>query len=147
MSAAHRVGVAAALAGTLLSGYLLAVRLTGGQAICGPALGPFGGCATVETSAWSSIGPIPIAAVGVVGSLTLFIATIAHGRRRDERALALWVLAATVGAMVELSLIAIQAFLIGAWCIWCLGYGATVFLSAGCALTVARAASRRQRDG
>lgn len=143
MSIAHRIGAFAATAGVALSSYLLFIRITGGKALCGPALGPLGGCATVETSAWSSIGPLPIAAIGVVGSLVLLAATILHGRMGDERALALWVLAATIGAIVEFSLIAIQALLIGAWCIWCLSYGVTVFLSAACALSAARVAERR----
>lgn len=147
MSAAHRFGSIAALVGVGISAYLLFIRLTGGHAVCGPALGPFGGCATVETSAWSSIGPIPVAAVGLLGSMLLFSTTVLHSRSGDERALALWVLAATVGAMIELGLIAIQALLIGAWCVWCLSYGLTVFASAACALSAARVAERHPRGG
>lgn len=147
MSTAHRIGAIAAAIGVGLSSYLLFIRLTGGKALCGPALGPFGGCATVETSPWSSIGPLPIAAVGVVGSLFLLVVTLLHARGGGERPLALWVLAATVGAVIELSLVAIQAFFIGAWCIWCLSYGATVFLSAASAFSVARAAERRSSKG
>jgi uncharacterized membrane protein len=54
----------------------------------------------------------------------------------------IWVLAAMVGAAIELVLIAIQAFAIGAWCGWCLLYGLTVILSAVAAVTAASRAER-----
>ena len=47
-----------------------------------------------------------------------------------------------VGAAIELVLIAIQAFAIGAWCGWCLMYGLTVILSAAAAVIAAVQAER-----
>ena len=58
MSRAHRISALASAVGVAISVYLLSIRLIGVPAICGPALGPFGGCSKVEASAWSSIGPI-----------------------------------------------------------------------------------------
>lgn len=147
MSRAHRISALASIVGVAVSTYLLGIRLAGIPAICGPALGPFGGCAKVEASAWSSIGPIPVAAIGVVGSLVLLIATIAHSRSRSESVLALWLFAALAGAAVELGLIAVQAFVISAWCVWCLLYGSTVLTGAAAVISVVRAFARESREG
>lgn len=139
---AVRFGVVIAAIGTVIASYLLAIRFAGIPAICGPALGPFGGCAKVEASVYSSIGPIPVALVGVIGSLVLLGSSMVYLRTRSTGALNIWALAAMTGAAIELVLIAIQAFVIGAWCGWCLLYGLTVILSAAAAITAAAQAER-----
>ena len=139
---AVRFGVVISVIGTAIATYLLAIRFAGIPAICGPALGPFGGCAKVEASVYSSIGPIPVALVGVVGSLVLLVASAHYLRTRSTISLNIWVLAAVGGAAIELVLIAIQAFVIGAWCGWCLLYGLTVILSAVTAVIAAAQAER-----
>ena len=139
---AVRFGAVVSAIGTVIATYLLAIRYAGIPAICGPALGPFGGCAKVEASAYSSIGPIPVALVGVVGSLVLLVASVHYLRTRSTVSLNIWVLASMVGAAIELVLIAIQAFAIGAWCGWCLLYGLTVILSAAAAVMAAAQAER-----
>ena len=139
---AARFGAIVSAIGTVIATYLLAIRYAGIPAICGPALGPFGGCAKVEASVYSSIGPIPVALVGVVGSLVLLVASAHYVRTRSTISLNIWVLAAMVGAAIELVLIAIQAFAIGAWCGWCLMYGLTVILSAAAAVIAAVQAER-----
>jgi uncharacterized membrane protein len=139
---AVRFGVVISAIGTVIATYLLAIRLAGIPAICGPALGPFGGCAKVESSPYSNIGPIPVALVGVVGSLVLLIASAHYLRTRSTISLNIWAIAAMVGAAIELVLIAIQAFAIGAWCGWCLLYGLTVILSAVAAVIAAAQAER-----
>lgn len=135
-------GAVISVIGTAIATYLLAIRYAGIPAICGPALGPFGGCAKVEASVYSSIGPIPVALVGVVGSLVLLVASVHYLRTRSTVSLNIWVLASIVGAAIELVLIAIQAFAIGAWCGWCLLYGLTVILSAIAAVIAAAQAER-----
>lgn len=139
---AVRFGAVVSAIGTVIATYLLAIRYAGIPAICGPALGPFGGCAKVEASVYSSIGPIPVALVGVVGSLVLLVASVHYLRTRSTVSLNIWVLASMVGAAIELVLIAIQAFAIGAWCGWCLLYGLTVILSAAAAVMAAAQAER-----
>lgn len=139
---AVRFGVVVSAIGTVIATYLLAIRFAGIPAICGPALGPFGGCAKVEASVYSSIGPIPVALVGVIGSLVLLAASLHYLRTRSTFSLNIWALAAMVGAAIELVLIAIQAFVIGAWCGWCLLYGLTVILSAVAAVIAAAQAER-----
>lgn len=146
MSRSHRMSAVVSAVGVAISAYLLSIRLIGIPAICGPALGPFGGCAKVEASAWSSIGPIPVAAIGVVGSALLLVATIVHARTRREDVLAVWLFAALAGAAIEIGLIAIQAFLISAWCVWCLLYGSTVLVGAATVISVVRSYARETRD-
>ena len=146
MSRAHRISAVASAAGLVISAYLLSIRLIGVPVICGPALGPFGGCSKVEASAWSSIGPIPVAAIGVIGSAVLLVATIMHARNRSEGILAVWLFAALAGAAIEVGLIAIQAFVIGAWCVWCLLYGSTVLVGAASVIRVARSYAREAHD-
>lgn len=143
---AARFGAIVAAIGTAIATYLLAIRYAGIPAICGPALGPFGGCAKVEASVYSSIGPIPVALIGVVGSLVLLFSSLHYLRTRSTVSLNIWVLAAVVGAAIELVLIAIQAFAIGAWCGWCLLYGLTVLLSAAAAIIAAAQAERDRAE-
>jgi uncharacterized membrane protein len=143
---AARFGAIVAAIGTAIATYLLAIRYAGIPAICGPALGPFGGCAKVEASVYSSIGPIPVALIGVVGSLVLLFSSLHYLRTRSTVSLNIWVLAAVVGAAIELVLIAIQAFAIGAWCGWCLLYGLTVLLSAVAAIIAAAQAERDRAE-
>jgi uncharacterized membrane protein len=139
---AARFGAVVSAIGTAIAIYLLAIRYAGVPAICGPSLGPFGGCAKVESSIYSSIGPVPIALIGVVGSLVLLGASLHYLRTRSTISLNIWVLAAVVGAAIEIVLIAIQAFAIGAWCGWCLLYGLTIILSAIAAVIAAVQAER-----
>ena len=80
--------------------------------------------------------------IGVVGSAVLFVASLHYLRTRSKFSLNIWALAAMVGAAVELVLIAIQAFAIGAWCGWCLLYGSTVIVSAATAIMAAAQAER-----
>ncbi|MFM8177194.1 MAG: hypothetical protein ACKN9G_05650, partial [Candidatus Limnocylindrus sp.] len=76
----------------------------------------------------------------------LLVATIIHARTRREEVLAVWLFAALVGAAVEIGLIAIQAFLIGAWCVWCLLYGSTVLIGAATVISVVRLYAREARN-
>lgn len=146
MSRAHRISALASAVGVAISVYLLSIRIIGVPAICGPALGPFSGCSKVEASAWSSIGPIPVAAIGIVGSALLLVVTIIHARTRRKDVLAVWIFAALVGAAIEIGLIAIQAVLISAWCLWCLLYGSTVLVGAATVISVVRSYERETRD-
>jgi uncharacterized membrane protein len=145
VSRAHRIGVLFSAIGVGISAFILGEKLGWFPEVCGPAWGPFGGCKTVEASQWSSIGPIPIAAIGLVGSLVLLGAAYVHGRTQREEALMLWLFAGIVGAAVEVALILIQALLIGEWCGKCLLYGATVLISAAAAISASLAYARSTR--
>ena len=145
MSRAHRVGIIFSAVGVLISAFILGEKIGLFPEVCGPAWGPFGGCKTVEASQWSSIGPIPIAAIGLVGSLVLLVAAYVHARTKREEALMLWLLAGIAGSAIEIALILIQALLIGEWCGKCLLYGVTVLISAAAAISASLAHARSTR--
>ena len=145
MSRAHRIGIAVAVVGVGLSAFILGEKIGIFPEVCGPAWGPFSGCKTVEASQWSSIGPIPIAAIGLVGSLVLLAAAYLHARTKREEALAIWLLAGIAGSAIEIALILIQALFIGEWCGKCLLYGATVLIGAAAAISASFSHARSTR--
>jgi uncharacterized membrane protein len=145
VSRAHRVGIIFSAVGVLISAFILGEKIGFFPEVCGPAWGPFGGCKTVEASQWSSIGPIPIAAIGLVGSLVLLVAAYVHARTKREEALMLWLLAGIAGSAIEIALILIQALFIGEWCGKCLLYGVTVLTSAAAAISASLAHARSTR--
>ena len=145
MSRAHRIGIAVSAVGVLISAFILGEKVGIFPEVCGPAWGPFGGCKTVEASQWSSIGPIPIAAIGFVGSLVLLVAAYVHAQTKREEALMLWLLAGIAGSAIEVALILIQALFIGEWCGKCLLYGATVLIGAAAAISASLSYARSTR--
>jgi uncharacterized membrane protein len=129
-----------ALAGLALLGladatYLTVAHLTGDDAVCGSAIG----CSIVLGSAYATIRGIPTAAFGAVAYFTVFsLATLAaFGYARMRRFLMV-----LVGLMFTASLyfLYLQAFVLHAFCPFCLLSAALTFLLAGI-LLVAPAAS------
>lgn len=145
MSRAHRIGIAVAVVGVGLSAFILGEKIGIFPEVCGPAWGPFSGCKTVEASQWSSISPIPIAAIGLVGSLVLLAAAYLHARTKREETLAIWLLAGIAGSTIEIALIFIQALFIGEWCSKCLLYGATVLIGVAAAISASFSHARSTR--
>jgi uncharacterized membrane protein len=91
------------------------------------------GCATVRASSWSHpLGiPLPLPGIGFFAAM-LALAVITPQRARLRKALAV------AGGAVALGLVALQAFVIGAWCKLCLcsdgaalGTAVTVLAGAG----------------
>lgn len=117
--AMNRMAIAVlSLAGFFVAFYMLAFSLGWtGPIICG-----LGECATVQASRWAKIGPLPVAALGVGGYLTLFALAMAGIQPG-------WASSRPVGiALLTLSSIALvfsgwltylEAFVIHAWCQWC----------------------------
>lgn len=145
MSRAHRIGLLCSAVGVGISAFILGEKVGFFPEVCGPAWGPFGGCKIVEASQWSSIGPIPIAAIGLVGSFVLLVSAFVHARTKREEALMIWLLAGIAGSAVEVALILIQALFIGEWCGKCLLYGATVLISAAAAISASLSYARSTR--
>jgi uncharacterized membrane protein len=83
-----------------------------------------GGCETVQTSRWSELAGIPVAALGLGGYLVL--ATTAAFRADLARAVG--VTAALAGFGFAAYLIYVQAALLGAFCQWCLASDAILAL-------------------
>jgi protein-disulfide isomerase/uncharacterized membrane protein len=136
------------LAGAAVSGLLLMQHHGEGTAVsavnqaCGD--GQTSGCEDVARSSWSRVAGVPVAAFGLAFylslALALVLALVAKGDVRD--ALGGLVLAAlAIGLVVDVLLLAVQAFAIHAWCKLCiLTYVLSAF--AFLALLPARRAAR-----
>ena len=74
-------------------------------------------CDVVNRSVYSHIGPVPVAAIGLVGYAALF----ALSRLRGRGAQVLMLLGALAGLALALRLTYIEAYVLGVWCILCLG--------------------------
>lgn len=108
-----RIGVAAvALAGMAIAGYLTYVHYRPDALICTGG----GGCETVQESSYAELAGVPIALLGVVAyaSVLALAAWDAPAARTFAAAIAL----TAVGFAVYL--VVLQAFVIDAWCVWCL---------------------------
>ena len=81
-------------------------------------------CDLVNRSVYSHIGPVPVAAIGLVGYAALF----ALSRLRQRGAHLLMLLGALAGLAFALYLTYIEAYALGVWCILCLGSLATIVL-------------------
>ena len=114
------------LAGLAVASYLTVQALTGETAACGGSPD----CFRVLGSPYAKVAGIPIAAFGALAYFSVFsFATFAaFGYARARLFLAL-----TVGAMflVTLWLLYVQAFLLHAFCRYCLFSAALIFLLAG----------------
>ena len=85
------------------------------------ACGVDGGCSTVQTSSYATFLGIPVPFVGVAGYLVLFVVALkaAEGVADERRmAIALMVLSA-IAFGFSVYLTALEAFVINAWCRWC----------------------------
>ena len=128
---ANRIASAAlALVGVGITGYLLSVRASGATLSC-----TSGGCETVQSSSYSEMFGVPVAALGLGAYVVLLTAALAHGE-----------LARLGGAVVALAafafsayLVVVQVFLIGALCDWCLASDAVTTGLAALALLHLRA--------
>jgi len=119
--------------------YLTVLALTGEAAACGGQAG----CQEVLGSAYARIGSFPVAAFGVAGYFTAFtFATFAAFNYTRARTF----FALSVGALfaATLWLLYVQAFLLHAFCRYCLFSAAICFLLMG--LVVASPSPRAAKD-
>ena len=108
-----RAGVAlVALAGIGVAGYLTYVHYRPAALICTGS----GGCETVQESSYAELVGIPVALLGLCAYLVV-LALVAWDTDEARTAVAAVALGA-VGFAVYL--VTLQAFVIEAWCVWCL---------------------------
>jgi uncharacterized membrane protein len=110
---ALRAGVAlVALAGTAVAGYLTYVHYRPDALICTSS----GGCETVQESSYAELVGIPVALLGLLAyvAVLVLVAWDTEAARTAVAAIALG------GAAFAVYLVALQAFVIDAWCVWCL---------------------------
>jgi uncharacterized membrane protein len=107
-----------ALAGLLLSSYLTMYKL----GLLGTIQCTIGGCEKVQTSTWSYFLGLPVSAWGLGAYVTILALAILGVQPRFARerwlALALFGLSA-VGVVFSAWLTYLEAFVIHAWCQWC----------------------------
>lgn len=125
------------LAGLADATYLAVAAYTGETAICGSQAG----CSEVLASAYSKVAGIPVAAFGVLGYFTAFtfatFAAFSYPRARTFFSLTVCLLFAAT-----LWFLYVQAFLLHAFCRYCLFSAAICFLLMG--LVVASPPAREQ---
>lgn len=122
----YSVAALLALAGLADATYLTVLHLTGATAACGGSAD----CSKVLGSSYASIGRVPLAGVGALGYFAAFsfatFAAFGYPRARIFFTLA-------VGGMflATLWLLYLQAFVLHAFCRYCLLSAAIAFLLAG----------------
>jgi uncharacterized membrane protein len=133
--------IALALAGVAISTYLALFELGAIDPAWDPVFG--GGTEQVLRSAPARALPVPDALLGVLGyafEVVLLVGVVASrppARRRFVIALGA---VATVALVASLGLVALQAFVVGAWCLLCLTSAAISCLVAAIAIPDALAA-------
>jgi uncharacterized membrane protein len=115
-----------ALLGLADATFLTVAHLTGDDAVCGSAVG----CSTVLGSSYAAIKGIPTASFGAIAYFTVFSAAIlaAFGYARARGVLLVVIIAMFVGSLYFLYL---QAFVLHAFCPFCLFSAAMTFLLTG----------------
>jgi uncharacterized membrane protein len=114
------------LAGLADATYLTVTHLTGDDLVCGSSWG----CSAVLGSVYASVAGIPTAAFGALAYFVAFSsATLAAFGYARARALLMLVVMAMFGA--TLWLLYLQAFILHAFCPFCLLSAAFTFLLAG----------------
>jgi uncharacterized membrane protein len=121
---AHRdwlklASIVLALIGALIAGYLVISEVTNTQTIC-PATGAFN-CDLVQKSIYSRIGPIPVAVLGLVGYVAILSVLLLESRVTlfAERGKLLVFGMTLIGLLFSGYLTAMEAFVLQAWCVWC----------------------------
>jgi uncharacterized membrane protein len=111
--ALRALAAAVALAGALVAAYLTRAHY-GGESVACPIGG--GGCETVQESAYAELAGIPVALLGL-GSYLVVLGLLLWDpwpARLAAAALAL------IGLLFSAYLLVVQAFVLEAFCIWCL---------------------------
>lgn len=120
------------IVGLAIATYLSTVELQGGVPVCGA----IHGCEEVARSQYSRIAGIPVAVFGVALSLVLLTLAIAWVRSNLYVLLLAHYGLSLGGVIFEVYFIYLQAFVIGAVCIWCASYGLSLILRFVIALAV-----------
>ncbi len=107
-----------ALLGFLVSLYMLAYAL----GFTGPVICGIGNCEAVQNSPYARIGPVPVAGFGVLGYLGLLILSLIGLQPSSQGLLRLplgLLGSGIAGLAFSAYLTYLEAFVIHAWCQWC----------------------------
>ena len=122
----RRAVLVLAVAGIVISGYLLVTHWTDRPVVCAG----LGSCAAVQSSAYARLGGVPVAllGLGMYGAL----AGLALWADRSWAALALFGLA-LAGALYSAYLTWVELALLQSVCLWCAASAVTIFAVAALA--------------
>ena len=120
------------LIGLAVASYLSVVALQGALPYCGP----LHGCEDVARSEYAKIAGVPVAVFGVVLSLSLLGLAIAWIRTGRVELLAAHYGLSLLGVVFEVYFTYVEVFVIGAVCIWCATYGASLVAQFAVALWI-----------
>ena len=128
------VSMTAALVVFADSAYLTTQHLRGVIPPCGLA----SQCDAVLTSRFASVGPFPVAALGLLYYGVVIVMLIAYADSGSWRFLhiATWVVSA--GMLATLYFVFVQAFVLHAWCLYCLSSAAMTVILFLCAVRIMR---------
>ena len=106
------LAAAVAAAGVAIAGYLTRAHYGGGSVVCPVG----GGCETVQESEYAELAGVPVALLGLAAYAIVLALSIwdAPSARLAAAAIAL------VGLLFSAYLLVVQAFVIEAFCVWCL---------------------------
>jgi len=116
---ANRMAIAVlALVGIFVAFYLFAHNL----GLTGPIRCGVGDCGVVQSSEYATIGPVPVSAIGLGGYVVLLglaLLGIQPSRANDPTVGLLLLGGAAFGVVFSAYLTYLEAFVINAWCQWC----------------------------
>jgi uncharacterized membrane protein len=114
-----------------ISGYLSWLKISRQIAVC--VQGSIFDCGTVLNSAYSELGGIPIAWLGLGVNITVVILLLLESKVEFFKVYAPALIFGLVlfAALFSVYLIYVQAFLIQAYCPWCLTHEALIFVLFG----------------
>jgi uncharacterized membrane protein len=124
--------LAASLIGFIDAAYLTAKHYLGMP----PSCGRFGGCETVTTSEYATIAGVPIALLGALYYLAVFLSVIAYLDTRRTGIIRWTAGFTTVGFVASLWLVYLQLFVIKAICPYCMlsAFASTILFIVGIAV-------------
>jgi uncharacterized membrane protein len=105
--------------------------------LTGPVLCGIGDCEAVQNSEFSRIGGVPVAALGVAGYLALLLSALAGlqpGWQTSRKISWLLFGGSLVGLAFSAYLTYLEAFVIYAWCQWCVSSAIIMALAFGASI-------------
>jgi len=122
--------VGLAVLGLVDSGYLYVAYVTGSELSCGI----LDGCNAVAASPYSSLFGVPFSLLGIIFYSSVLLIGFGLFTKWALRAKKLFYIVAILGAVSSICFSCIQAFLIGAWCLYCIISAVITFILLGIAI-------------
>lgn len=80
----------------------------------------FTGCETVASSKYAMVGPVPLALLGLLYYLTIFILSVAYFDTKREKIIVLASYLTIAGFLASIFFVYLQLFVINAICLYCI---------------------------